>query len=247
MFFETRGVTFDEAKRRQFSFVLINSPALHMFGKHGSDSKTFSEYFNRPGGESDEGVVFDNLGRDARMIAPRPPLRKDTWSSSSSSSSSLPIDYLSPYCHLAKFVREAPTKQVDEVFAMVAREYLHRLKRLSPTNKKQQPVWLSTSGLGVAWLHFRLDSSPKYYQYKPFAKKIMMISKQRGTTTSPSSRRRCKKKDPPNGAMVVASHQEHNHNQSFGITTNRRRRCRRQSSSSDHQPDKHSRKPTALR
>mmetsp|Transcript_9405 Transcript_9405/g.21189 ORF Transcript_9405/g.21189 Transcript_9405/m.21189 type:complete len:541 (+) Transcript_9405:444-2066(+) len=30
------------------------------------------------------------------------------------------------------------------------------------------PVWLSTSGMGVPWLHVRLDSSPKYYTYHGF-------------------------------------------------------------------------------
>jgi hypothetical protein len=29
-------------------------------------------------------------------------------------------------------------------------------------------MWLSTSGLGVAWLHIRLDSTPKYYQHQPY-------------------------------------------------------------------------------
>ena len=30
------------------------------------------------------------------------------------------------------------------------------------------PVWLSTAGHGVAWLHVRLDSQPKYYRYRPY-------------------------------------------------------------------------------
>ena len=29
------------------------------------------------------------------------------------------------------------------------------------------PLWLSTLGLGVAWVHIRLDRTPKYYQYAP--------------------------------------------------------------------------------
>jgi hypothetical protein len=28
--------------------------------------------------------------------------------------------------------------------------------------------WLSTSGLGVSWLHMRLDSTPKYYNWQPY-------------------------------------------------------------------------------
>jgi hypothetical protein len=31
-----------------------------------------------------------------------------------------------------------------------------------------KPVWLSTAGAGVAWLHIRLDDRPKYYGYTPF-------------------------------------------------------------------------------
>ena len=29
-------------------------------------------------------------------------------------------------------------------------------------------LWVSTSGLGVYWLHVRLDSYPKYYQHAPY-------------------------------------------------------------------------------
>ena len=34
---------------------------------------------------------------------------------------------------------------------------------------RQKKVWMSTSGLGVYWLHVRLDSRPKYYQFAEFA------------------------------------------------------------------------------
>jgi hypothetical protein len=30
------------------------------------------------------------------------------------------------------------------------------------------PIWLSTAGDGIAWLHVRLDSRPKYYSYGPY-------------------------------------------------------------------------------
>ena len=95
-----------------------------------------------------EGVAFYNLGKDARLIAPRPMNRP-----------------LKQYSHLGMFVRDAQKEQIDAVLALVATEYLKQLRK-SPS----KPVWLSTSGLGVAWLHFRLDSSPKYYQYRPFAR-----------------------------------------------------------------------------
>ena len=31
-----------------------------------------------------------------------------------------------------------------------------------------QPIWLSTAGMGVPWLHVRLDSRPKYYAFGPY-------------------------------------------------------------------------------
>jgi hypothetical protein len=150
IFFETMGVTFKQAKDEPFSFVLINSPELYRFGKEGSDRLSFADHFDRPGGARDA-VSFYNLGKDARLVVPRPVMR----------------DNYGPYCHLAKFVREAPNKQVDAVFAMVGQEYLRELQKVP-----SRPIWLSTSGLGVAWLHFRLDTSPKYYQYRLFAKGI---------------------------------------------------------------------------
>lgn len=37
------------------------------------------------------------------------------------------------------------------------------LRRLSG-----RPLWLSTAGAGVAWLHVRVDPVPKYYAYPPY-------------------------------------------------------------------------------
>ena len=148
MFFETKGTNYETAGRQHFSFVLINSRRLHRFGEMGADADTFAAYFK----ESDEphGVAFTNLGGDARLIAPKP------------ASLTEENDH-EPYSHLAKFVREAPPSQITQLWAKVGAEFLKSLKSSS------SEIWLSTSGLGVAWLHFRLDSYPKYYQYKPFS------------------------------------------------------------------------------
>ena len=34
--------------------------------------------------------------------------------------------------------------------------------------KQGRPVWLSTEGSGVPWLHVRMDSRPKYYHTREF-------------------------------------------------------------------------------
>ncbi|MFO1021395.1 MAG: hypothetical protein U0903_11970 [Planctomycetales bacterium] len=31
-----------------------------------------------------------------------------------------------------------------------------------------KPVWLSTAGAGVPWLHVHLDDQPKYYSHAPY-------------------------------------------------------------------------------
>ncbi len=104
-----------------------------------ADSWTFREFYRSEG----EGVVvFENLGRDALMVVPSPRAPDRA------------------YRHLATFVREAPEAQVHALWRAVGEEAVRRIS--------DRPLWISTTGDGVAWLHVRLDSSPKYYVYSPY-------------------------------------------------------------------------------
>jgi len=85
---------------------------------------------------------FENLGGDAYLIAPAPDATKGG------------------YPHLASFLRRAPTALVHHLWQVVAVALENRVT--------SQPLWCSTSGLGVHWLHVRLDSYPKYYTHKPY-------------------------------------------------------------------------------
>ena len=87
-------------------------------------------------------VAFQSLGGDATLIAPSPG------------------DSSSGYAHLATFLRKAPNSQVNALWQRVGQAVSRSLS--------DEPIWLSTSGLGVAWLHIRLDSTPKYYQHQPY-------------------------------------------------------------------------------
>jgi hypothetical protein len=87
-------------------------------------------------------LTFPNLGRDAIMVVPRP-LGAET-----------------AYGHLGAFVRGAPEPQRDALWRAVGDAMALRLRH--------KPVWLSTAGAGVPWLHVRLDDRPKYYGFEPY-------------------------------------------------------------------------------
>lgn len=89
-----------------------------------------------------EVLGFPNLGNDAFMVVP------------------CPGEPLSAYAHLGAFVRRAPDAQRDRLWQVVGETLDARLGTA--------PLWLNTAGAGVAWLHVRLDSRPKYYGYAPY-------------------------------------------------------------------------------
>jgi hypothetical protein len=108
----------------------------------GADPSPFADHFRRAGSASV--IVFPNLGGDAQMVVP------------------CPLAPHSTYAHLAAFVRGAPEAQRQALWVEVSRAMQQRLG--------QRPVWLSTAGGGVAWLHVRLDDRPKYYVHAPYRK-----------------------------------------------------------------------------
>jgi hypothetical protein len=65
------------------------------------------------------------------------------------------------FAHLGAFVRGAGRERAHAVLAAAAVAALGRVE-------EGTCVWLSTSGLGVPWLHVRVDSDPKYYQHRPY-------------------------------------------------------------------------------
>ncbi len=120
---------------RNFEFVLVDTPA---FVHRASDRYTFTDYFTNS--DNDDGVVsFVNIGGDATLVVPSPRTGDDS------------------YGHLASFVRAAPEAQIDSMWRV--------LGQVVASSLSQQSVWISTAGGGVAWLHIRLDSQPKYYAY----------------------------------------------------------------------------------
>jgi len=121
-----------------FEFVLVESPQL---ARVRPDERAFAAQF--AAGDASDGIAtFWNLGRDALLIAP------------------CPRGPLDAYPHIAAFARTAPAEQQYALWRAVGAAVERRLSA--------EPVWLSTSGLGVYWLHVRLDSRPKYYNFRPY-------------------------------------------------------------------------------
>jgi len=122
-------------------FVLLAAPPLESLRP---DASSFSEHFRAA--ELDDGnttvIKFSNIGGDALLIVP------------------CPDNTTKQYTHLAAFLRTASAPQIEEFWRLTAEAVMGNLGA--------KPLWLSTSGLGVAWLHARLDSQPKYYQYLPY-------------------------------------------------------------------------------
>lgn len=127
-----------ETANRPFEFVLHSSPS---FQGRATDEDTFQSFFTSS--DVNAGIVaFASLKGDATLIVPSPRAGSDV------------------YGHLASFLRKGPKQQTDALWQVVSAQVRAKLA--------DKPLWLSTAGGGVAWLHVRIDSRPKYYGYEPY-------------------------------------------------------------------------------
>lgn len=106
---------------------------------HAEPASFESQFASQPIGDV---ITFPNLGGDAILVVPRP------------------VGPVAAYPHLAVFLRNAPRTQVQSLWNVAAQVVRENLSSV--------PKWLSTAGLGVPWLHLRLDSRPKYYRFGPY-------------------------------------------------------------------------------
>jgi hypothetical protein len=123
---------------RVFEYVEVDSQLLSCMPV---SPLAFEEYFKAVD-DNEQIVAFSNLSGDAKLIVP------------------CPNDTLSAYPHIAAFMRKAPDEQIEALWRRVGKE--------AEKTIRDENVWISTAGTGVAWLHVRLDSFPKYYSYAPY-------------------------------------------------------------------------------
>ncbi|SDJ91987.1 hypothetical protein SAMN05421823_101423 [Catalinimonas alkaloidigena] len=133
---------------KPYEFVLLRSASL---ATRPADAEAFAEFFDT----SALVVDFENLGKNARLIAPTPRTDADH------------------YKFLASFVRHAPKAQQHALFQRIGH-------RVNAAVNASHTLWLNTAGMGVIWLHVRLDSRPKYYKtqvYKrpDFLEKVRLV------------------------------------------------------------------------
>ncbi len=139
-FWEVKPIMYHQLKSTPFEFVLINSNSLTRITANRND---FKSYFT-----SNHSIVsFPNLGRNAQLVVPCPLITTEEQH----------------YAHIAAFIRNAPEEQVHALWQKIGATYLADLAAYP-----EKPKWLSTSGLGVYWLHIRIDERPKYYQHRAY-------------------------------------------------------------------------------
>lgn len=144
-FFETRPVTALQMASKTFEFVLVDAPQLAEFASCRPNPWAFAEHFGGCSGRSS--CVFPNSGGDATLIAPKYQPKVD----------------LAAFSHLADFCRCAPADIVMQAWKLAIETYVHLVEC-----QEGRSLWFSTSGMGISWVHFRVDRRPKYYMYPNF-------------------------------------------------------------------------------
>ncbi len=128
----------------EISEVTIDQPFEYTITEAGlffpsADASPFAQHMSAAG-EGDM-IDFPNLGGDAHLIVPVATGGSD-------------------FRDMKRFLANADPAQIASLWRRAGEEML---ARLGP-----DPIWLSVNGAGVAWLHLRLDSWPKYYVHMPY-------------------------------------------------------------------------------
>lgn len=112
-------------------------------------------------------VSFPNLSGDTILVVPTPRRGK-------------------VYTTLREFLAHAPVEQQRELWKEVARQARAALK-------KNARLWISTHGIGVAYLHVRICSRPKYYKTSALAVCGSLKARNKRTRVTHRTKRKGKK------------------------------------------------------
>lgn len=155
VFWECISVTPQSVGVTVFEFVLLPAAKLASITP---DIEPFKEKCMSHSSENadDSMAVFYNLNKDALLVVPCP------------SEKSHYIDSPAYMAHLATFIRGESSVRTAEFWKTVASAMIQTLKQSVEESDRNKRFWLSTSGLGVSWLHVRIDTRPKYYNWEEY-------------------------------------------------------------------------------
>jgi len=124
---------------KSFEFVLVNTP---MTNRANISRFTRINQIQRQGVRGRGAISFDSPSK-TRLIIP-----ENTGGNAR-------------FANIAEFNRHANKAQQASLWKLVAVEYGRALSSV-------RPIWLSTSGLEVPWLHVRVSKTPRYYKHRPY-------------------------------------------------------------------------------
>ncbi|EDQ88223.1 uncharacterized protein MONBRDRAFT_32883 [Monosiga brevicollis MX1] len=154
IFWESRPCTDPESI---YEAVLLPAPGLT--GWDHPDLHSFDAHFRAAIAQRESKLAtrFPNLDGASTLVTPIIP---DNF-----------VGSLTDYCHLSNFLLSPAItpEQYEALWHEVGTAILQW-----PMDDNQ-PLYLSTSGLGIAYLHVRLDPVPKYYTFEPYTRRPSRI------------------------------------------------------------------------
>lgn len=122
------------------TLMLVSTNAFtHVMAKH----EAFATYMDKQ--PADNFVVFPTLGDDGLLLVPTLRL------------ANTPYDACA---HFARFMRQASSRDLIDMWKKLAAAVL---ARYTDAAREGAPLYVSTHGKGVPWLHVRICDTPKYY------------------------------------------------------------------------------------
>jgi len=155
IFFEMPPLTYSNYNTLPFEAVLLESPELR---SSEPDFSAFRDKFSEAASEDNESqriVSFKSLKGDCLLISPCPVKLVSTDTQT--------VDAFVDFSHLLAFHKNADIGLIQTLWRTTAMQALSALEE-----NPARPLWISTSGLGVSWLHVRLDTIPKYYKWEAY-------------------------------------------------------------------------------
>lgn len=181
IFWECPPVTKTEFDTKTFEFVIINAPRLAHIE---ADIRPFKDHFitdSKIECERMRVTSFLNLGRDSLLVVPcpLPPLNLTENKNHDYKYFAHLLSYVKGPYYNKQVINDKPIKlknfdhhkytnhqiQVVDLFKLLGEKVISTIQKSEDHHKK---YWISTSGLGVSWLHIRIDTYPKYYNYEEY-------------------------------------------------------------------------------